>query len=122
MREMLECQAVNIWMVQGDGDLLLMHQSGWDRTTRQEMVLKSGEGIAADVSDNGEPMVLQAADERLTKRNSNIAENQVESLMVAPLLDKGALVGVVEAVNPVAGSPFDDDDLFVLISLNAWPA
>ncbi len=118
MREMLECQAVNIWMVQGDGDLLLMHQSGWDPTTRQEMVLKSGEGIAADVSDNGEPMVLQAADERLTKRNSNIAENQVESLMVAPLLDKGALVGVVEAVNPVAGSPFDDDDLFVLISLS----
>jgi RND family efflux transporter MFP subunit len=38
--------------------------------------------------------------------------------MVAPLMDKESLVGVVEAVNRLDETPFDEDDLFVLTSLN----
>jgi RND family efflux transporter MFP subunit len=117
--ETLECRAVNVWMVQGDGSLLLMHQAGRDATTRQGMTQKGGEGIAGDVSDNGEPVLIaDAGDERLVRRNVNIEEGRVESIVVAALLDKESLVGVVEAVNPLDGKPFDDDDLFVLGSLN----
>ena len=39
------------------------------------------------------------------------------SLIAAPILDKSALVGVVEAVNKLDGSAFDEDDLFTLSSL-----
>jgi RND family efflux transporter MFP subunit len=117
--ETLECRAVNVWMVQGDGDLLLMHQAGHDPTTRQGMTQKGGEGIAGDVSDDGEPVLIaNSGDERLVRRNLNIEEGQVESIVVSALLDKESLVGVVEAINPVDGKPFDDDDLFVLGSLN----
>jgi RND family efflux transporter MFP subunit len=117
--ETLECQAVNVWMVQGDGSLLLMHQAGWDPTARQGMTQKGGEGIAGDVSDNGEPVLItDPVDERLVRRNQNTEEGRVESILVAPLLDKESLVGVVEAVNRIDGTPFDDDDLFVLGSLN----
>jgi RND family efflux transporter MFP subunit len=117
--ETLECRAVNVWMVQGDGNLLLMHQAGHDPTTRQGMTQKGGEGIAGDVSDNGEPVLIaDAEDERLVRRNININEGRVESVAVAALLDKESLVGVVEAVNPVDGKPFDEDDLFALSSLN----
>jgi RND family efflux transporter MFP subunit len=117
--ETLECRAVNVWMVQGDGSLLLMHQAGRDATTRQGMTQKGGEGIAGDVSDNGEPVLIaDAGDERLVRRNVNIEEGRVESVAIAALLDKESLVGVVEAVNPLDGKPFDDDDLFVLGSLN----
>jgi RND family efflux transporter MFP subunit len=120
MREMLECEAVNVWMVQGDGSLLLMHQSGWDPTTRQGMTQKGGEGIAADVSDNGESVLIaDIEDERLVRRNLDTEEEgRVASIMVAPLLDKESLVGVVEAVNRLDAAAFDDDDLFVLGSLN----
>lgn len=116
----LECEAVNVWMVQGDGSLLLMHQAGEDPTTRQGMTQKGGEGIAGDVSDNGEPVLItDPKDERLVRRNLNIEEDgQVVSIVVSPLLDKESLVGVVEAVNPLDGEPFDDDDLFVVSSLN----
>lgn len=118
-REMLECAGVNIWLVQGDGSLLLIHQSGVDATTHQDMVQAAGAGIAADVSDNGEPVLIETAeDERLVRRNANIEEGRVESIIAAPLIDKGSLVGVVEAVNRLDGAPFDDDDLFVLTSLN----
>ena len=117
--ETLECRAVNVWMVQGDGNLLLMHQAGHDPTTRQGMTQKGGEGIAGDVSDNGEPVLIaDPEDERLVRRNLNIEEGRVESIVVAALLDKESLVGVVEAVNPLDGKPFDEDDLFALSSLN----
>lgn len=118
-REMLECAAVNIWLVQGDGSLLLMHQSGVDPTTHPDMIQKSGQGIAADVSDGGEAVLIEAPeDERLVQRNAGMEEGQVQSVLAAPLIDKGSLIGVVEAVNRRDGAPFDDDDLFVLTSLN----
>jgi RND family efflux transporter MFP subunit len=117
--ETLECEAVNVWMVQGDGSLLLMHQAGADATTQQGMTQKGGEGIAGDVSDNGEPVLItEPEDERLVRRNLNTAEGKVESIVVVPLLDKECLVGVVEAINPIDGTPFDDDDLFLLSNLS----
>lgn len=119
IREMLECRGVNIWLVQGDGSLLLMHQAGTDPTTRQGMTQKGGEGIAGDVSDNGETVLIENSnDERLVRRNGGLEQGLVESIIVAPLIDKDSLVGVVEAVNQLDGTPFDEDDLFVLASLN----
>jgi len=119
IRESLECRGVNLWLVQGDGSLALMYQAGVDPTTKQGMVQKEGEGIAGDVSENGEAVLIaEPEDERLVRRNQGLEEGKVESLMVAPLIDKGSLVGVVEAMNPLDGKPFDEDDLFVLTSLN----
>ncbi len=118
-REMLECAAVNIWMVQGDGRLLLMHQAGVDETVSQGMTQASGEGIAGDVSDSGEAVLVDSSDdERIAHRNSELEGGWVKSVIAAPLIDKGSLVGVVEAVNRLDGKAFDDDDLFVLTSLN----
>src|ERR1035438_2097978 len=98
--ETLECPAVNVWMVQGDGSLSLMHQAGWDPTTRQGMTQKAGEGVAGDVSDSGESvLVADSDDERLVRRNQNVEEGRVESMLIAPLLDQESLVGVVEGVN-----------------------
>jgi GAF domain-containing protein len=45
-------------------------------------------------------------------------EGQIWSIVAAPMLDKEFLVGVVEAVNRLDGTPFDDDHLFALASLN----
>lgn len=119
MREMLECAAVNIWLLQGDESLLLMHQAGEDPTARQNAMQKTGEGIAADVSNDGEPVLIHdPSDQRLVLRNQNVEQGQIDSIMVVPLIDKGSLVGVVEAINRLDGAPFDEDDLFVLTSLN----
>jgi RND family efflux transporter MFP subunit len=117
--EALECQAVNVWLLEGDESLKLVHQAGVDPTIQEGMHQRPGEGVAGDVSDNGEPVVIaDAADPRLGARNADMTEGRVESLLVAPLIDKESLVGVVEAVNKLDGTPFDDDDLFVLTNLN----
>src|SRR5207237_7766895 len=56
-QQMLSSQAVHLWMVGGDGELLLASTAGTDATMEAESVQKSGEGIAAQASDSGEPLV-----------------------------------------------------------------
>ena len=117
-REILECQAVNVWLLQPDESLLLMHQSGSDPTMQEGAVQKPGEGIAGDMSDSAEPLLIDThEDPRLAARNRTNGEDAVFSLMAAPLIDRGALVGVVEAVNRLDGVPFDEDNLFALTTL-----
>src|SRR5271169_2593004 len=116
--EILECQAVNIWLLKPNESVELMHQAGRDPTTFKGQVLKPNEGIVGTISDNGETLCISdPADSRLLQRNQAAPEYPVRSLIVAPILDKGALVGVVEAMNKQDGTPFDDDDLFTLNSL-----
>ena len=117
-REVLECQAVNVWLLQGDESLELMQQAGVDPTVAEGMTQKPGEGVAGDVSNDGEAVLIESPDdERLVRRNEGVEEGAIFSLMGAPLIDKGALVGVVEAANRLDGAAFDEDELFALTTL-----
>ncbi len=117
--EILDCQAVNIWLLLPDESVELMHQAGEDPTTFKGQTLKAREGVAGGVSDDGEPLCISdPSGELLRLRNEAAPESPVQSLIAAGIMDKGALVGVIEAVNKQDGTPFDDDDLFTLSSLS----
>ncbi|HME11939.1 MAG TPA: efflux RND transporter periplasmic adaptor subunit [Candidatus Acidoferrum sp.] len=118
IREVMECQAVNIWLLQPDESVELMHQSGFDPTMPEKSSQKAGEGLAGGVSDNGEPLLVDdPEDARLVARNRDITEGRVVSLIIAPIMDKESLVGVIEVINKMDGTVLDDDDLFALGSL-----
>lgn len=118
VREMLECEAVNVWLLEADESLRLMCQTGTDPTVHERSLQRPGEGVAGDVSDNGEPVLIQRADdERLVRRNQGIQDGGVRSLIVAPLIDHECLVGVIEAANPLDETSFDEDALFTLSRL-----
>jgi RND family efflux transporter MFP subunit len=117
--EILDAQAVNVWLLHPDESIELMHQVGVDPTVFKGQILKPNEGLAGTVSDNGESVCISdVTDPRLVQRNAAGSELPVRSLLVAPIMDRGALVGVVEVVNKLDGGGFDDDDLFTLNSLN----
>jgi GAF domain-containing protein len=117
-REVMECSAINLWLLRGDESLELMHQSGFDPTTPAGSVQKPGEGIPGDVSDNGEAVLIVSPDDpRLGARSASRTPDGVSSLIVVAIMDRGALVGVVEAVNKLDATPFDDDDVFALSSV-----
>ena len=117
-REVTGVQAVSLWLVEGD-DLVLMSCSGVDPAFEVGARQKAGEGIVAQVSDNGEAVLIESAeDERLQRRNRGVEEGQAFSLLAAPVIHGGALVGVVEAINKLDGTPFDDDDQFLLTTIN----
>jgi len=116
--EVLGCQAVNIWLMLPDESVELMHQQGQDQTVFHGQKLKAGEGIAGALSDTGESLCISnAGDPRLAARNQVSPETPVRTLLAAPILDKTALVGLVEVVNKLDGTAFDEDDLFALSSL-----
>ncbi len=118
IREVMECRAVNLWLLLPDESIQLVHQAGTDATTPAGSTQNPGEGIPGDVSDSGEGVLIgEAEDERLTRRNAGVEGELVRSLLAVPILDNGFLVGVVEASNKLDGSPFDDDELFALTSL-----
>lgn len=132
VREMLECEAVNLWLLEADESLRLMHQTGNDFTVRMGALQKPGEGVPGDVSDNGEAVLIERSDDdRLLRRNAILHRETrgnagdgidedgavlggVMSLIVAPIMDQESLVGVIEAANRLDGTAFDDDDLFTL--------
>ncbi len=116
-QEVMAVQGVNLWMVNGE-DLELVECAGVDRTVQAGMVQKPGEGIAGDLSDNGEPVLIDdPEDERLQKRNQGVEDGTVFSIVAAALMEHDALVGVVEAVNRLDGMPFDEDDEFLLTNI-----
>lgn len=116
-RDVLSAQAVHIWLVKTDTELLLMSTDGYDSTVAPNSLQRSGEGIAAEVGDSGQPLLIDdPEDSRLIKRNGDTTE-RIFSLIAAPMMLKDEEIGVVEAVNKMDGTPFSEEDLFLLTSI-----
>jgi RND family efflux transporter MFP subunit len=116
-QEVMNVQGINLWMVKGDA-LELERVAGLDPTVVLGTVQAPGEGIAGDISDNGEPVLIDdSGDQRLQKRNQGHEDEEVFSIVAAPLMESECLVGVVEAVNRLDGVPFDEDDQFLLTNI-----
>lgn len=115
--EVMRVQGINVWMVDGE-TVRLVNRAGTDPTTELESEQGPGDGIAGDVSENGQPVLIDnPAEERLRQRNRGRGNGGVFSLLAVPLMDRESLVGVVEAVNRNDGLPFDEDDQFLLANL-----
>ena len=117
---MLSCQAIHLWLFDG-AVLRLMSSSGEDATVQPRMTQSVGEGYVADMAEEGEPLLIaDPDDERLITRNSTLGESNdaapITTALVVPLLQDGAEVGVLEAVNK-DNPPFDDDDEFFLTTI-----
>ena len=118
---MLLCQAMHLWMFEGEV-LRLMASSGVDATVEIGMTQAAGEGYVGDMAEEGDPLLIDdAEDERLVRRNAVLGDEAVSppitTVLLVPLLQDEAEIGVLEAVNRSDGSPFDDDDLFFLSAM-----
>jgi RND family efflux transporter MFP subunit len=117
-REILNAEAVNLWMVKDEHELILINRSGEDPTVEVGASQSSGEGTVSQVSDSGEPLLINdPEDSRLKGRNRDGGQGGVRSLIATPLVARENQIGVVEAVNRVDGQPFTEDDLFLLNSI-----
>lgn len=119
--DLIRAQAVNLWMVDQD-DLLLMQQAGVDPAATLGDRQSAGDGVAGDVGESGEAVLLQTGDDPLTARNAQAEDAPVGTLIAAPVIDGESLVGVIEAIRLEEDAPFTDDDLFVLTQVAASAA
>jgi RND family efflux transporter MFP subunit len=117
---MLACQAIHLWLFEGNV-LRLMASNGEDATVEVGVMQAAGEGYVADMAEEGEPLLIDNPDdERLVLRNANLDESSgvppVTNVLLVPLMQDEAEIGVLEAINR-EGRPFDEDDQFFLSSM-----
>ncbi|MBI4386235.1 MAG: GAF domain-containing protein [Elusimicrobia bacterium] len=74
--------------------------------------LRLGEGIAGSVAKEGKPVIINdvRSDPRWSSSVDEQSGFQTRSILAAPMMIKGKLVGVVEAINHIEG-PFSFDEL-----------
>ena len=118
---MLDCQAMHLWLFDGD-ELRLMASAGLDASVEKGETQKAGEGYVGDMAEEGDPLLIDdAADERLVARNAVLGDDpatpRITTVLLVPLMQDEAEVGVLEAVNKNGGKPFDDDDQFFLSAM-----
>jgi diguanylate cyclase (GGDEF)-like protein len=81
--------------------------------------LKIGEGIAGWVAKTGKPVIVNdvSRDGRFQRRFDQQTRFQTRSVLCAPLVSRGHIIGVVEIINREAGSRFTRRDLKLLLTL-----
>jgi RND family efflux transporter MFP subunit len=123
--DLLGAQACNLWLVDPEReDLYFAQQVGEDPTTQEDDRSPLGEGLLGQAAQQGEARLVANVEEEplLASRQQASADFRIETLMCAPLLKDDQVLGVVEVVNKLAGSPFDEDDLFLLKSVGEQAA
>ena len=113
VQDLTGASAVNLWMVDQE-DLLLAEQAGEDPAANTGDRQRGDGGIAGNVAETGEAVILQAGDDALEQRNLSSPDNPVSSLMAAPLIQDENLTGVLEVISSDPDLRFHDDDLFTL--------
>ncbi|MBU0702974.1 MAG: GAF domain-containing protein, partial [Chloroflexi bacterium] len=120
----LEVSVTSIFLLDEDtGELVFRSGTGEEASILLGQRLSPGQGIAGWVVEHGAPLLVEDAqsDPRFSSAFDEMTGFITESVLSVPLMVKGRVIGVVEALNkPDAG--FTDDDLEMLRSLAASAA
>ena len=124
IRDLLGGGACNLWLVSSEGNTIeFAHQSGEDPTTEEDGTIALGDGFLGAVAREGQSrLAADAAEEPLLESRRQSGEFTIETCMAAPLLEEDKVLGVIEVVNKLDGTPFDDDDLFFLTTISEQAA
>ena len=78
----------------------------------KQIRLKVGEGIAGWVAQERVPLIVNdvSRDPRFTQKVDKSTSFKTHSILAVPLLAKGRLIGVVEAINKELGKDFSESD------------
>lgn len=76
-------------------------------------------GIGGWVLQHGKPLIIRDVnkDERFSKFKDEVIGLVTRSIICAPLVIQGAVVGVIEVLNKLDGNDFEDHDLLTLVRL-----
>jgi GAF domain-containing protein len=120
IRDIVGAGACNLWLVNTEGtEIQFVQQAGHDPTTQEDGRMPLGEGVLGEVAKQGKGQVVESALEegRLADRQAKDEGFQIQTMMCAPMMKEAEVLGVVEVVNKLDGTPFDEDDLFFLTSV-----
>jgi RND family efflux transporter MFP subunit len=125
IRDVLTAELCNLWLVDSRSEELhLVQTSGGDSAAVKCKRASAKEGLLAEIVQKGHPRLLAeaAAGDGLEERRQTIGTVQIKSWIAAPLTKDTGVLGVVEVLNKIDGSPYNEDDLFFLSSISEQAA
>ena len=120
IQELIPSEAWSILLVDERPEISL---SRWRSARRSadlnDTRIKMGEGVAGWVAQTGEPTIVNDVkrDTRFQHRFDALTRFQTRSILCAPLISRGRIIGVVEIMNRASGSPFTRKDMNLLLTL-----
>ncbi len=113
-----DAEAAIIYRIDDDVDKARARFARCDDNSIRYFKLPKGEGIIGWVEKHLEPALVNdiKSDERFSRRLEENIELELHSVLAVPLIGRGQMVGVVEAINK-RESGFDDSDLDTLFGL-----
>ncbi len=120
VKGLLEAEAATVFLYdQASGELTFDAVSGGAEEEVRSLRLKPGEGLAGWVAEHQAAVAVADVqhDPRFSGRLDEKTGFVTRSVVAAPLMFRGRLVGVVEAVNRTQGRSFSDADARTLATL-----
>jgi signal transduction histidine kinase len=121
----VEGQAGAVILLDADAqELSFAVVAGGGSETLQGRRMARDQGVAGWVVSHIEPLIITnvQGDPRFMEDISTQVDFEVTSIICAPLVAKGDLIGAVQVLNKAQGPQFDDDDLDLMTSFAAQSA
>jgi GAF domain-containing protein/multidrug resistance efflux pump len=125
IRDILGAGACNLWLADaGSQELYLAKKIGEDPTVGDDARVSLSQGLLAEVAQQASPKLIEDPSQEtgLKERREAGGEFEIHSWMGAPLKKSNEVLGVVELINKVDGSSFNEDDLFFLETISEQAA
>jgi signal transduction histidine kinase/HD-GYP domain-containing protein (c-di-GMP phosphodiesterase class II) len=116
--EVMEARIVSFMFLDEAGtELRIQSAHGLDADTVARARVKLGGSIAGWVAQSSESLLVSDVEADRRFRKMNHPQYETKSLLCVPLRIAGETVGVVNVNNKTSGTPFDTDDLNLLIAI-----
>ena len=115
--QMMRAKVVSLMLAdQESKKLYLMAAIGEMKQDQEKREIDLGKGITGYVAEKGEPIAVSdvTKDSRWDREPSEFTGLEVYSIACAPVKIGNETIGVIEVINKVDGSSFQDDDLKIL--------
>lgn len=116
----LQAEAGTLWLFTEDGaELLPLVARGPKGDALKGLRLKRGEGLAGQVADSMEPILVSdvTKDPRWASRFDAATGFITRSILCVPMVNKGKSIGCLQLVNKLGGQLFTERDLHLSMSL-----
>lgn len=113
--EVMNTHAASLMLIDETGQKLLFKVALGCKanTLKESFTVNMGEGIAGTVAKSGEPLMVNdtSKDRRFAKRFDKSTGFETRSILCVPMRAKDKIIGVLEAINPIHKSGFNENDL-----------
>ncbi len=115
----LEAEIGSILLLGDDDQLCVMVAKGLPSEVVERTQMKIGEGISGHVALHGQSLIVEDVEAHPIFRRRNHERYYTSSLISAPLIRNGVLLGVININNKTNREPFEPHDLRLLEAIAA---